>query len=101
MAWDPRSERGRYPSGPEHSDHDTLVKVTLTLWGVNGTNGIAGTVKEHAERLKVLEQFSRDLHVIKDLGRWVLLGVSSLVAWLVSDPVAKAIAKVVKLLSAP
>lgn len=71
----------------------------MALWGVNGSNGLAGTVKSHSERLEILEQFNRDLRVIKDLARWILLGITSLVAWLISDPIAKAIGKVIKIMS--
>ncbi len=66
---------------------------TLTLWvavfGIDGTNGLKGTTKEHAKALKNLQAWQSNVDNILSLTKWAALGFASLSGFLFTDTFAK------------
>lgn len=80
------------PSQRLSSGYDWRTMVSMAIWGVTGTNGLTGTSKDHEARIKKLEMFQSEIQTVRDIARWCLLGLSAVIGWLLTDPVAKIVA---------
>ena len=88
--------RQQKPSSSNSWDHDEKVVVLWsTMYGLDGSNGVNGTVKGHGLRLSIVEAWQAQFNLIARLVWWLALGLMSLSGFLLSDPAARLLAKVI------
>lgn len=68
-----------------------LARLQDAMWGYNGTNGVVGSTKDHGRRIEHLEQWKRDIDLLKEFVRWLALGLVALGGLLLSDPAVRLI----------
>jgi len=68
-----------------------LARLQDAMWGYNGTNGVVGSSKDHSRRIEQLEQWRRDIDLLKEFVRWLALGLIALGGVLLTDPAVKMI----------
>lgn len=95
----PRWSR-QFQNTSDQSDHDMITRLTLTMWGVAGNNGVVGTQRDHTTRIAALEQFKKEIQALRETARWIALGVCALIGWAITDPAAAVIARVARALGA-
>jgi hypothetical protein len=81
---------------PNGQGNDLLTRVVVTLWGVQGNNGVVGTQKLHGKRLEDLERLKRDIELVFRALRWLGLGVTALIGFMLSDTVSTVLAGLVR-----
>ena len=74
---------------------ERIVVLWSTIYGLDGSNGLNGTQKNHALRIAVLEAWVSQINTIARLVWWLALGLLSLSGFLLSDPAARLLAKVI------
>lgn len=68
-----------------------LARLQDAMWGYNGANGVVGNSKDHARRIEQLEQWKRDIDLLKEFVRWLALGLVALGGLLLSEPAVRLI----------
>lgn len=71
---------------------ERLTLMWYTLVGVDGSNGLRSTVKNHETRLSNLEGYNQRLNLIWRLIQWLALALSTVVGVLASGPAGQIIA---------
>lgn len=66
-----------------------LSRLQDAVWGYHGDNGLTGTIKDHSRRIEQLELWRRELDTLKELARWMALGLVALGGFLLTEPAAK------------
>lgn len=84
----------QHSSQPWNPD-EKIVVLWSTMYGLDGTNGINGTVKKLSTRVSATEAWQTQFDTIARLVWWLVLAVVSLSGFLLSDPATKLLAKIV------
>jgi len=71
----------------------TQARLTDAMWGVHRNNGVIGTLKDHTRRLENLELWRQEITTLREFARWIALGITVLIGWMLTDPAARVLAK--------
>lgn len=77
---------------PHGWDH-VIQRLHETLYGYRNSSGLVDEVKRNTRRIEQLEAFKRDIDYLRELVRWLALGISGLAGFLMTDTAGRAIAK--------
>lgn len=77
----------------DHTSLDWTTRVTVTLWGLTGSNGLVGDRKHDHERLEHLEEFHRRILGLLAMLRWMALAAIALLGYLGREGLAGVLAK--------
>ena len=71
---------------------DRVSTLWWTVFGIDGTNGLRGTQRDHAKRIGKLERFEADIRLLWSLARWSALAIGTVVGIMASGPAGQIIA---------
>lgn len=63
------------PYPPGQWNVDPVSRLSVTVYGIDGTNGLVGTVKSHSSRLAAIESRWDRMVFLAKAGRWTLMAL--------------------------